>query len=247
MGQWVKRFFEGQGVSVLVADLDTPQTPAEVARQAEVVMLSVPIPHVAEVVAAVAPLLQPGAVLMDLTSVKQGPMAAMLQAFAGEVVGTHPLFGPGEESIRGHTVVLCPGRGENWLNWLHNLLLSAGARVKITSPEEHDQLMALVQGVTHFMLIALGMAIRRLGVDPSYLDDFATPTFQALHQLTRHLLSQDARLYACIQLQNQANLGALSAFEESVAEILELIQKKDADGLVRLLEGIKEGFGGGGG
>jgi len=96
--------------------------------------------------------------------------------------------------------------------------------------------------------LVLGLAsYRRLGVDPLHLDDFATPTFQALHQLTRHLLSQDARLYACIQLQNQANLGALSAFEESVAEILELIQKKDADGLVGLLEGIKEGFGGGGG
>ena len=55
---------------------------------------------------------------MDLTSVKQRPMAAMMSAFPGEVVGTHPLFGPGEETIEGRTMVLCQGRGERWFQWL---------------------------------------------------------------------------------------------------------------------------------
>jgi prephenate dehydrogenase len=243
MGQWFKRFLEGRGVTVLIADLDTSETPQDAAGQADVVMLSVPIPKVAQVAREVAPFLRADAALMDLTSVKQGPMQAMLTAFGGEVVGTHPLFGPGEEGIAGRTVVLCPGRGERWLGWLKELLTQSGAQVKITTPEEHDRLMAIVQGVSHFMLIALGMAIRRLGLDPAYLDDFATPTFQNLYHLTRHLLSQDAALYACIQLQNQANLGVLSVFEEAVAQILSLIQNRDADGLVGLLEENQKYFG----
>jgi len=236
MGQWFKRFFEGQGCRVLVADVDTPESPEEVAGQADVVVLSVPIPKVAEVAQRVAPYLKPEGLLMDLTSVKQGPLAAMLAAFPGEVVGTHPLFGPKEPNIVGRIMVLCPGRGERWFNWLKDLLLRADAKVKVTTAADHDCLMSFVQGVTHFMLIALGMAIRRLGIDPDRLDEYATPTFQNLHRLTRHLLSQDAWLYACIQLQNQENLRTLGAFEEAVAQILELIQKKDAEGLVRVLE-----------
>ncbi len=242
MGRWFTRFFEAHGLEVLVADLGTPQTPEEAARQADVVILSVPIPKVKEVVQAVAPHLRPDAALMDFTSVKQAPMRAMLAHFTGEVVGTHPLFGPGENSIAGRTVVLCPGRGERWFNWLKDLLDAAGARVKVTTAPEHDRLMAVVQGLAHFTLIALEMAIRELGVDPQDLEDFATPTFGTLHRLARHLFTQDAKLYACIQLQNPANRVALRALEDAVADILYFIQRQNADGLVRLIESLKEGF-----
>jgi prephenate dehydrogenase len=239
MGQWFKRFFESQGLEVLVADVDTPQTSQEVAAQADVVIISVPIPKVAEVAREVAPHLKPDAALLDLTSVKQRPLAAMMAAFPGEVVGTHPLFGPGVESIEGRTMVLCQGRGDRWFRWLQDLLTQAGARVKITSATEHDRLMAVVQGLSHFMLIAFGTVIRELGVSPEDLEDFSTPTFATLYNLTRHLLNQDAKLYACIQLQNPANRIALRALEDAVADILYFIQRQDASGLVRLIEEIK--------
>ncbi|MGQ9688104.1 MAG: prephenate dehydrogenase/arogenate dehydrogenase family protein [Desulfobaccales bacterium] len=244
MGRWFQRFFQDQGLTVLTADLDTPTTPQEVASQAEVVLLSVPIPKVVAVAQEIAPLMPPDAALMDITSVKQRPLDAMLKAFPGEVVGTHPLFGPKEKSIVGRTVVLCPGRGERWFAWLKNLLEKAGARVIITTATEHDRLMAVVQGLSHFVLIALEKAIRQLGVSPQELEDYSTPTFATLHRLARRLLSQDARLYACIQLANPANRPALRALEDAVADILYFIQRQNADGLVRLLEEIREGFGG---
>jgi prephenate dehydrogenase len=239
MGQWFKRFFESQGLEVLVADVGTPQTSQEVAALADVVIISVPIPKVTEVAREVAPHLKPDAALVDLTSVKQRPMAAMMAAYPGEVVGTHPLFGPGEQTIEGRTVVLCQGRGERWFHWLKDLLTRAGARVKITTATEHDRIMAVVQGLAHFMLISFGTVIRDLGVSPEDLEEFSTPTFATLHNLTRHLLSQDAKLYACIQLQNPANRIVLRALEGAVADILYFIQRQDADGLVRLIEEIK--------
>jgi prephenate dehydrogenase len=242
MGRWFRRFFESQGLKVLIADLDTPETAEEVASQADVVVLSVPIPKVKEVARAVGPHLRPDAALMDLTSIKQGPVSAMLANFSGEVVGTHPLFGPGIEDIAGCTVALCPARGERWFKWLKELLENAGARVKVTTAAEHDRLMAVVQGLAHFSLIALERAIRELGVDPQDLEDFATPTFNTLHQLARHLFSQDATLYACIQLQNPANRVALRALEDAVADILYFIQRQNAGGLVRLIESVKEGL-----
>jgi prephenate dehydrogenase len=239
MGQWFQRFFESQNLSVLVADVSTHQTSQEVAAQADVVIISVPINKVSEVAREVAPHLKPDAALVDLTSVKQRPMAAMMAAFPGEVVGTHPLFGPREKSIEGQTIVLCQGRGEHWFNWLQDLLTQAGARVKITTAPEHDRVMAVVQGLAHFMLIAFGAVIRDLGVSLEDLEEFSTPTFSTLHNLTRRLLSQDPRLYACIQLQNPANRIALRALEDAVADILYFIQRQDADGLVRLIEDIK--------
>ena len=242
MGRWFKRFFAAQGLEVLVADVDTDLTPQEVARLADVVVLSVPIPKVKQIVQELAPHIRPEAALIDLTSVKQSPMTEMLAHFPGEVVGTHPLFGPGAKSMAGQTMVLCPGRGERWFSWLKDLLENAGAKVKVTSATQHDRLMSVVQGLAHFSLIALEMAIRELGVSAQDLEDFATPTFSTLHNLARRLFTQDATLYACIQLQNPANRVALRALEDSVADILYFIQRQNADGLVRLITKVKEGF-----
>jgi prephenate dehydrogenase len=61
MGRWFTRFFEGQGLEVLVADIDSSRTPQEVAAQADVVVISVPIPKVTEVAREVAPFLKPDA------------------------------------------------------------------------------------------------------------------------------------------------------------------------------------------
>jgi prephenate dehydrogenase len=116
--------------------------------------------------------------------------------------------------------------------------------VKITSATEHDRLMAVVQGLSHFVLIALEKSVRQLGVSAQDLEDYSTPTFATLHKLAQRLLSQDVQLYACIQLANPANRPALRALEDAVADILYFIQRQNADGLVRLLEEIKEGFGG---
>jgi prephenate dehydrogenase len=102
--------------------------------------------------------------------------------------------------------------------------------------------MSVVQGLAHFSLIALEMAIRELGVSPQDLEDFATPTFSTLHHLARRLFTQDAAMYACIQLQNPANRLALRALEDSVADILYFIQRQDAAGLVRLITSLKEGL-----
>ncbi len=239
MGRWLERFFSARGFPVLISDVDTGLSAPEAAARAEVVILCVPIPAVAQVAREVGPHLKPEAVLMDIASVKQRPLTAMLEAFPGEVVGTHPLFGPGEPDIRGLTVVLCPGRGERWLRWFKELLEEAGARVRITSAREHDRLMSVVQGLAHFILIALGATLRQMGVTEEDVADFATPTFGTLLGLTRKLLSQDAKLYACIQVQNPANRLALRAFNEAVEDILYYIQRQDVAGLVRLLEEIK--------
>jgi prephenate dehydrogenase len=239
MGRWFKQFFEDHGLAVLVADVDTPQSAPEVAAAADVVILSVPIPMVTAVAREIGPVMKPDAVLMDFTSVKQRPMTAMMSAFSGEVVGTHPLFGPGEKTMAGRTIVLCQGRGERGFAWLKGLLTQAGARVKVTSAAEHDRLMAVVQGLAHFLLISFGSVIQELGVSPEDLEEFSTPTFSTLHNLARRLLSQDPKLYACIQLQNPANRMVLRALEGAVADILYFIQRQDADGLVRLIEEIK--------
>ena len=179
--------------------------------------------------------------LLHLTSVKQRPMAAMMSAFPVKWWAPIPSSAPGKKPSRAGPWCSARGGGSAGSSGSKDLLTQAGARVKITTAAEHDRLMAVVQGLAHFILIAFGTVIRDLGVSLEDLEEFSTPTFATLHNLTRHLLSQDPKLYACIQLQNPANRIALRALEGAVADILYFIQRQDADGLVRLIEEIKYG------
>ena len=69
-------------------------------------------PEMPSALAQVGPYLRPGALLMDVCSVKMAPVEWMLAAAPAdvEVLGIHPLLGPASSraGILGSTVVLFP-------------------------------------------------------------------------------------------------------------------------------------------
>ena len=141
MGHCLAQMFGDLGHVVMIADLDTRLSPEQAAAVADVVVISVPIgrndagdpPNSAHMCAE-------DALLMDVTSIKSEPMDAMLSATKASVVGTHPLFGPTVHSLQGQRVVITPGRGEEWLEWLKTECCTArGLEMVETSPEQHDR------------------------------------------------------------------------------------------------------------
>ena len=80
-----------------VTGVDQPLTPAALKAAlagAELVLLCVPAAVFAEVAQAVTGELTPGAILADITSVKERPLRQMERLWNGPVVRTHPLCGP---------------------------------------------------------------------------------------------------------------------------------------------------------
>jgi chorismate mutase/prephenate dehydrogenase len=146
MGRCMARLFSDLGHHVMLADLDTETTPEETARIADVVVISVPIDVTLDVIRQLGPLVRPDALLLDITSIKQAPLEAMLESTQASVVGTHPMFGPSVHSLQGQRIVLCPGRGEEWINWARQMFRARGLTIKEADPADHDRAMAIVPG-----------------------------------------------------------------------------------------------------
>lgn len=242
MGLWLRRFLEGRGLRVEVASRRTPVTPAELARKADVLILSVPISIVERLAADLGPLVRPEGLLMDLTSLKAAPLAAMLAASSCEVVGAHPLFGPDTPEVTGHTVVLCPGRGESWLPWLKGLFEEAGARVVVAPPARHDRAMAAVQGLTHFDTLAFGLTLARLKLPLSELVEFATPNFRLKLKQAARLLRQDPALYAEIEARNPEVPSALYILARVITDLREAVLSGDIESFSALFGEAAEYF-----
>ena len=121
----------------------------------DVIILAMPVPRLDAAIAAIKPHLRPGAVVIDVCSVKVLPaqiMSAELPETV-EIIGTHPMFGPqsARGGVKGLKIVICPIRGGRARLLAAFLRKTFGLDAIIATPEEHDREAAMVQGLTHLI------------------------------------------------------------------------------------------------
>lgn len=243
MGRRFTGLFESLGHEVLQVDLDTELTAEAAARRADVCVVSVPINETEKVIQQVGPHVPAHGVLMDLTSIKQRPLATMLASTNANVVGTHPMFGPGVRTLQGQRVVLCPGRGEAWLDWLETTLEAGGMSTTRASAEEHDRAMASVQVLNHFQTQVLGLTLARLGAPLAESLRFRSPAYlMELYVAARHF-GQDPALYGPIEMNNPQTPDVTRTFAAAAQLIARMLSEHDQAGFSAMFAEVRQFFG----
>jgi prephenate dehydrogenase len=243
MGSLMARLFGDLGHQVLVVDLGTELTAVDAASVADVVVVSVPIDVTDSVIRAVGPRLRDDAVLMDVTSIKEAPIAAMLASTKASVVGTHPMFGPNVHSLQGQRVVVCRARGDEWADWVSRMLQARGLSVQETSPAHHDRMMAVVQVLTHFQTQVLGLTLARLGTPLDETLRFTSPAYLMELYVTARHFDQSPDLYGPIEMRNPATAHVTTAFRAAAGEVAEILGSGDRERFRALFDEVRDFFG----
>ena len=244
MGRCMASLFADLGHEVMVADLDTELTAVQAAKTADVVVISVPIGVTEEVIRELGPHLREDALLMDVTSVKERPMRAMLEATKASVVGTHPMFGPGVHTLVGQRVVVCEGRGDGWLQWTRTMLGARGMVVTDATPEEHDRAMAIVQVLNHFHTQVLGLSLARLGFPLERSLAFTSPAYLLELYVTARHFAQSPELYGPIEMLNPRTADVTGAFRDAAEELSEILGAGDQQRFDAMFDEVRRFFGG---
>jgi len=258
MGRWYARFLKRAGWEVSINDTDPEaekiachigcgvEPDLSCIGEFDVVLISIPIDKVADVVKTVAPGMRDGSLLCDLTSVKVEPVKVMTDYAPNgvEVIGMHPLFGPTLPDAAGQTVILTPvrGRSEKWLPEIKSIHTDAGARIEVISPAEHDHMTSVVQGLTHFVYIAMGGTLRALDFDVSGSRRFTSPIYDIFLDIIGRILAQDPRLYALIQT-NLDLKEVHSTFADECRRLTDMVSSKDMEGVQDYICAAREHFG----
>lgn len=223
MGAYFADFFRKNGFEVIISDQKTQLTNKQLAKTADVVVVSVPIDQTNAVIEEVAPLIKKSGLLMDLTSVKVGPMEHLKKTKAA-FLGCHPMFGP-TTKMDGQIVILCVGRGKLWHRWLKGLLEQNKVIVRELQPKKHDQLMAYIQTLNHFSEIVYADALRKSGIPIQEFIKYPSPVYMLELFMMGRILNQDPRLYTGIQFENKENFKALQSFLQSARELADTIEQ----------------------
>lgn len=220
--------------------------PLELAvRDADCVLLAIPVGRMPEVMAAMAPHLNPGALVTDAGSTK-GDVVSAAHASLGRhlarFVPGHPIAGAEKSGVSAarvdlfnqKNVVLTPLPQNNpaAIRRIEALWQSCGARVSSMPHGLHDRIFAAVSHLPHVLAFALVEEIAQRD-NAGQLFSFAAGGFRDFSRIA----GSSPEMWRDICLANRdAMLQELDAYARQLATIRGLIADNDGEGLAALFE-----------
>ena len=217
---------------------------ADAVRDADLVILSVPVGASGAVAEAIGAALKRGAIVTDVGSVKNAVVEAMAPHLPAHVhfVPGHPIAGTEQsgpdagflELFENRWTILTPveGTDEAATTSLRRLWQAMGAQVEVMTPEHHDLVLAIVSHVPHLIAYNIvGTAADLETVTQSEVIKFSASGFR---DFTR-IAASDPTMWRDVFLTNrEAVLEMLARFSEDLASLHRAIRWGDGDMLFDL-------------
>jgi len=214
---------------------------AEAVKDADLVILCIPVGDCGPVTAEIAANLKPGAIVSDVGSVKGAVVRDMSPHLPKHVhfVPAHPVAGTehsGPDSGFAELFVnrWCiltppPGTDPQAVEKLKAFWAAIGAKVEVMSPEHHDMVLAITSHLPHLIAYTIvGTADELEKVTSSEVMQFSASGFR---DFTR-IAASDPTMWRDVFLANKdAVLEMLGTFNEDLAKLTRAIRRGDGEAL----------------
>lgn len=216
--------------------------PAQAVKNADMVVLAVPVGAMANILTQIKPHLLPDCILTDVGSTKRSVVDTVKTVFgelpAGFVPG-HPIAGTEKSGVdaaypglfHNRRVVLTPNAetSESALDTVSEMWGLTGAKVWRLGVDEHDHLLAISSHLPHVLAFSL---VDSLASMPDHQDIFR---FSAggFRDFTR-IASSDPQMWHDICLNNRHELlAALNAYMRDLQGVVDALQNNDSEELFK--------------
>ena len=235
----------------LEANIHAASGLAKTITDADLILIAAPVAQTASILCSIKPHLNSQTVITDAGSTK-GDVLACAKDILGEqfsqFVGGHPIAGAEKSGVAaakndlflGKNVVITPVKlnkdgpetSTHAVRSVSELWKSCGANVSEMSAETHDSIFAAVSHLPHLLAFALVDDIANRS-NAEQLFSFAASGFR---DFTR-IAGSHPEMWRDIALANKdALLNEISAFENELTEIKQLLENDDANSLQALFE-----------
>jgi len=213
----------------------------EAVKDADLVILCIPVGACGEVAAEIGPHLKPGAIVSDVGSVKGAIVREMAPYIPGGVhfVPAHPVAGTEHsgpdsgfaELFINRWCILTPPEGTmaDATEKLRTFWAGLGARVEIMTPDHHDLVLAITSHLPHLIAYTIvGTADELAQVTESEVIKFSAGGFR---DFTR-IAASDPTMWRDVFLNNkEAVLEMLGTFTEDLSKLTRAIRRNDGEAL----------------
>jgi cyclohexadieny/prephenate dehydrogenase len=217
------------------------ETNAEAVKDADLVILCIPVGACSEVTAEIGPHLKRGAIVSDVGSVKGAVVREMAPHIPAGVhfVPAHPVAGTEHsgpdsgfpELFINRWCILTPpeGTASEATEKLRAFWTALGAKVEIMTPDHHDLVLAITSHLPHLIAYTIvGTADELAQVTESEVIKFSAGGFR---DFTR-IAASDPTMWRDVFLNNkEAVLEMLGTFTEDLSKLTRAIRRGDGEAL----------------
>ena len=217
------------------------ETNAEAVKDADLVILCIPVGACGAATAEIGPHLKPGAIVSDVGSVKGAVVREMAPHIPAGVhfVPAHPVAGTEHsgpdsgfpELFINRWCILTPPEGASTeaTEKLRAFWAGLGAKVEIMTPDHHDLVLAITSHLPHLIAYTIvGTADELAQVTESEVIKFSAGGFR---DFTR-IAASDPTMWRDVFLNNkEAVLEMLGTFNEDLSKLTRAIRRGDGEAL----------------
>lgn len=242
----IGRSAESLGKAKTLGVIDALETNIHAAcSDADMILIAAPVAQTSAILQSIKPHLETKTIITDAGSTKSDVLAAAREALGeqfNQFVGGHPIAGAEKSGVNaaqadlflGKNVVLTPALETNQdaVSRVMRLWRDCGAKVSEMPAETHDSIFAAVSHLPHLLAFALVNEIANRP-NAAQLFSFAASGFR---DFTR-IAGSHPEMWRDIALANKtALLGEISAYEQQLSILKQLLVNEDGKGLEALFQ-----------
>jgi len=218
MGVWLTNHLTNLGHTVDSFDDRKGDNPSAL-KEADMVIVSVPVSKTAEVIRDALGHMQRGASIVEISSLKTGVHPEMVTAAENgfNALSIHPMFGPSVKDLREKTVAVIPVADPvKEAIWATELFPRAS--IVEVEPERHDRLMVHVLSLPYLVNLALGATME--DTDLALLKKLAGTSFSLQYTLIQSVAGETTSLVHALLSENRFLEETAEAMISNMRELL---------------------------
>ena len=234
MGSWFTKYFSKENYTRLLLYDTNPHfqcalkksticdTLGDCVADADIVFLCVPIKDVPLTIRQCAIKMKTGAILAEISSVKHQSFRAFKKIRSKvRPLCIHPMFGPGAEDTKDMNIILIPVQDEKKETSICKCIFQDALITVLPTPKVHDELIAIVLGLTHYINLIFGSLLSKENFD--LLKKVSGTTFGLQSLLCRSIFSDSPDLIIALLSQNPSCRRYIQSYINNANELAELI------------------------
>ena len=216
----------------------------------DLIIIATPLSSYKEIILSIKDTLKKNAILTDTGSVKKEVMKIVHNINLTDVhwIPSHPIAGTEESGPRAGQAGMFENRwciisppknsAEQPVKKLKALWEAIGSKVKIMTPEEHDEILSLTSHLPH--AIAYNIVRTVMGVEDKLKQEIIQYSAGGLRDFTR-IAASNPLMWRDILLDNSENVSkGINSFIEKLNELKKAINDKNKDRLYQIFNSTKE-------
>jgi cyclohexadieny/prephenate dehydrogenase len=216
----------------------------------DLIIIATPLSSYKEIILAIKDSLKKNVILTDTGSVKKEVMKIIHNVNLTDIhwIPSHPIAGTEEsgpragyaEMFENRWCIISPPKNcaEKPLKILKTLWQTIGSKVKIMTPEDHDEILSLTSHLPH--AIAYNIVRTVMGVEDKLKQDVIQFSAGGLRDFTR-IAASNPLMWRDIFLDNSENVSlGIDNFIEKLNELKKAVNDKNGDKLLQIFNSTRE-------